>query len=517
MKLKKFLPYAPLAIILTIAAYFFFSKLGRNIFWDWDECLYGQYVQEMPQAGHYLTNIWNGYIDMQKPPLYTWLLFIPKTLFGQTEFALRSLSAFAGLSILTAVYLFCKKHMTVLTATFATLILLAAELFVIYSLRLNTDMLYTLFIFLGVWSWLSSTEKRRYVYLAGLMIGLATMVKGIGTIQILAAIFVTIFIRPSKKRFLDYLLMGATVALVSVPWHGIAYLTYGYDFFRVYVLDNIIKRGKYPIEFHRERWWFYFVLMFNELKPWLFAGVVFPITFAVEFFTKKSPKKIVKRFIALVRKYELLVTLLILILIPLASLVRFQTRLAWYVLYLYPFIAIFLAYNIEMIIAFIVKKMPAKHRKNASYALIGIVIVCLSQDAARLLIREVKPLETERTYSNRELAINEIQKYQQPSFDYLVPFGERQAREILPETEQIDMTWVYGGHPCAVYYSEKDVTYHYNIEEFKQTVGVENQLYMLHKDDIAVTDEVTTELEKEILYENDEFVIVTFRSPSLTQ
>src|SRR3989338_4182286 len=169
MKKKTLLHYLPLAVILAVAGWFFFVKLGRNLFWDWDECLYGQYVKEMPRAGHYLTNIWNGYIDLQKPPLYTWLLQIPAGLLGRSEFSLRLLSAISGLGLIASVYVFCKKYFNLVIATLASLVLLTADLVFFYSLRFNFYFFYTFFFFGVFGAWQKSPKPPRFTYIAGLL------------------------------------------------------------------------------------------------------------------------------------------------------------------------------------------------------------------------------------------------------------------------------------------------------------------------------------------------------------
>ena len=514
MKKKTLLHYLPLAVILAVAGWFFFVKLGRNLFWDWDECLYGQYVKEMPRAGHYLTNIWNGYIDLQKPPLYTWLLQIPAGLLGRSEFSLRLLSAISGLGLIASVYIFCKKYFNLVIATLASLILLTAELVVIYSLRLNTDIVYTLFIFWAFWAWLESSKTPRFTYIAGLLFGISTMLKGIGSTQFLGALFLTLFIQPKKAHFVRYFKMLATFAIVIVPWHLLVYQRYGADFIRIYFYENIIQRGKYPIEFHRERWWFYFVLLFRELKPWIFAGIVFPLIFAFKIFKEKNLKKIFNNFLKVARKDHLLVTILLVILIPLAGLTRFHTRIAWYALPLYPFIAIYLAYNLEILLRFATRLLDrfvisrfSPNGKYISMTIISILMfVFLSRDGIMLLNNEVKPSQNERAISIRDTAIIKAKELPFSVMNYLVAFGERQAKEILPPTEQIDMTWVYGGHPCAVYYSDKQIKYYYEIEAFKKNIGKKNQLYLLHKDDR----EVLPAEPKTIHYENEEYLFFSY-------
>lgn len=482
-----FKKYWPLLLILSLVGFLFIFRLGRDLLWDWDECLYGQYVKEMSRTGHFLTNIWNGYIDLQKPPLYSWLLSIA-SLFGRTEFNLRLLNVASALALLGSVYIFAQQYFARKVAVLSSLILLSAEIFVIYSMKLSTDMLYSLFIFLGIWGWLSS--KKKGYWLAGLFFGLALMVKGLGVVQFLGALFISLFINFRKEQFLNFVKMCFIVGLMALPWHIATYLVYGNHFLKVYVEDNIIKRSKYPIEFHRERIWFYFVLLYRELSPWLLATVVFPLL----------KLKTLMNF----KKNELIYTILLLIVIPLLGITRVQTRIAWYILPLYPFIAIYLAYCINLLLEFVSEKFPKKNRYAISYTLYGILLILFVLDASRLIFNETKFFQSQRKMDPRQEAQFAVNKQKEAILNYLVPFGERGAKEILPPEEQIDMTWVYGGNACMVYYGDKKTNYIYEIKTFEQALKVGNGLFLISNQDSKYTEG------KKILFKNTEFALFTF-------
>lgn len=493
-RVKPLLPYLPLIVILGCAAYMYFLRLGRNPFMDWDECLYSQYTKEMQTAQHFISNIWNEYIDMQKPPLYTWVLVGLSKMFGLTEFVLRSGSALAGLGLITAVYLFTKRYFSVMTATLAAVFMLTGELVVIYSLRLSTDMFYTLFVFLACWAWIESIRSYKWSYVAGLLFGIGTMFKGIGSIQFMGVLLLTYAFKPQRQILTNYVRMIAVWACVVAPWHVLMYARYGDDFIRVYIFDNIIKRGKYPIEFHLERWWFYFVLLWKELKPWIVLALIFPVVWLHTFFSQKGSllKKSVHTW-ALIRKDYIVFLVLLLILLPLASLTRFQTRVSWYALGLYPFIGVFLAVCAT--------KLPR---------IAPFFILLAGADAAQLIQNEVKPTVHTYVSSPREDIILAARTFPQKELYYLVPFSERQAKEILPATQQIDMTWVYGGNPCAVYYSDKKVEFMYTLDEFKNSAGVEGRLYLAKKEDIGQIQKASTEKKPVVLTENQEYMLFTY-------
>lgn len=475
-RIKQYLPFLS---VLTVVAILFLLRLGRDMLWDWDECLYGQYAKEMLRTGHYLTNIWNGYIDLQKPPLFSWILMIP-TVFHQHEFGLRLVNVVMSVGLLSSVYFFAKQFFNRSVAILSALILLTAEVFVIYSLKLSTDMTYTLFLFLGVWTWLSN--KRQSPWFAGILFGLAAMTKGIGVIQFLGALFVSLFLNFRKEQLLNFLKMCTIAALIALPWHLTAYLEYGSRFVKVYFLDNIIKRSRYPIEFHRERVWFYGVLIYRELMPWLLAAFAFPVV------------KI--RSLLNLKKNEAIYTILLLVIIPFIGITRVQTRIAWYILPLYPFLSIYLAYCIYLLI-----DVFAKKNTNIRVLLFSLVVLFITFDAGKLILNETRIIQTTRSIDARQEVALQVAKQPQRHLTYLVPFGERQAKVILPPEETIDMTWVYGGNGCMVYYGDKKTDYVYEVPRFEQLLKTQHGLFLISTQDAQYAEG------SKILFRNAEYIL----------
>ena len=137
----------PFLLLLTTIATVMALGISRELFWDWDECLYAQYCREMGRSSHYLTNIWNQYIDLQKPPLYTWLLRLVYSP-DNTELRLRLVNVIASLAILTTAYSFCVRYFSRLTGIFAVLLFMATDVYVVYSTHLSTDVVFTAFLLL---------------------------------------------------------------------------------------------------------------------------------------------------------------------------------------------------------------------------------------------------------------------------------------------------------------------------------------------------------------------------------
>lgn len=476
-------------IILLITAAFLISGLKRDLFSDWDECLYSVYAQEMKQSGNYLINQWNGYYDMQKPPLYSWLLQIP-FLAGRNELFPRLLSVVAGLALITSVYFFAKKYLSKTIGIIACLLLLSVDIFLTYTQKLNTDIFYSLFIFLGFWLWLSSEKNHRLVTFSSLMFALAVMVKGLSVVSFLAAIFVSIFIRPNKKRLINFFLLVTILLLLIAPWHLVAYLKYGQDYLQIYFWENIVQRSRYPIEFHFGGRLYYFNQLFKQLFPWLIAALIFPLSYLHRWKRLIKIKTLTKEL----RSNQLLFLLLALIIIPLLAITKIKTKIAWYALPIYPFLVLFLGYNLELVI----KKI---NKKVFSFTIMTLLII----DAFIFVNKMAGLAKGKVPISYRNKATIAANQHPFKDLYYLVAKPERIAKALLDQSPnlQIRSTFIYGGNPCAVYYSGKKVHYYYSTEEFIKQLVPKNRLFMIENGDLEILDSF---LIKKI-YQNKEFTL----------
>ena len=433
----------------------------------------------------FLHNTWNGLDLFEKSPFYSWILQLPQ-LFGKTEFSFRLPTVIASLALLGAVYVFCQNYFSKKTAVLATILLLTFEAYVIYSTKVSTDIIFSLFIFLAFWSWVSSKK----IFTTGLFFAFALMIKGLGVAPYIATLFLTTLIQPKKSHVTDFLKMLCVFLAIGLPWHLLMYLTHQKEFMQMYIVDNFYKRSAFPVEFHRERLWFYAELLYKEAFPWLLAMVVFPLL---------NLKNLLN-----LRKNHLVYTVLLFVVIPFISISRVQTRIAWYILPLYPFIAIYLAYCLNLAIDFVSEKFPKKQQYLILNTLYFILVTLLTLDAGRLILKETRLFEAKQKIEPRYEIILEAKKQPQTELNYLVAYGERQAPLILPPDETLTNTWYYGGNACAVYYSEKKVNYFYKVEEFEKALKQKNELYLISNQDSQYSEG------KKILFKNAEFILFTF-------
>src|ERR1041385_1168241 len=85
-------------IVIVLAIFFSFWKLGAKDLYEWDESEYGQNAYEMVHNGDYVHYYYNGKIDSwnAKPPLLIWSIVFAYKVFGYNAFALRFFSAVAS-------------------------------------------------------------------------------------------------------------------------------------------------------------------------------------------------------------------------------------------------------------------------------------------------------------------------------------------------------------------------------------------------------------------------------------
>lgn len=467
-------------LIFFITATF---NLNKELFIDWDECLYSVYPWEMKKNNNYLVNQWNSYIDLQKPPLYSWLLQIP-FLFGKNEFFPRLLSLIASSLILATIYFFSYYRFSRLTGLLSFFFILFSDIFLFYSQKLNTDIFFTLFILLGFVFW-QKKSNLIFTIFSGIFFGLAVMVKGLSVFPFLLLIFLTCLLQPKCERLVAFLIFISTFLLITLPWHLLTWLNYKTDFIMVYLIENLIQRSRYPIEFHFGGRRYYFEILFKQYHFWL------AFIFYYFYFFLKSRKKISKKII----KEELSLTIFFFFFLPLLFFTLAKTKISWYLMPIYPFLSLFLAISLTQFIKnkpFFVKKF-----------LIIILIIGSLLSAKKHLIHERKNISP-----RNEIALR-IRDIKDGSLNYLVPQYERTAKILLEQSPHLKIrsTFIYGGNPCMVYYSEKKVFYFYSINEFMKALKP-NQLFLVENNDLPLFKDRPIRL----IHQNKEFTLFKLKT-----
>ncbi len=326
--------------ILTILGFSIFLILLLNGafqagFERWDEQTNIEVVKDTIQGQSIFLKL-NDENFFEKPPLFYYLSIIISPITG-IEHSGRIVSVIAALGIVFLLFILIKKNVSFSKAiVFLYLILLIPQLYFVNpagyfaSHTFSSFDLDTLQIFFIVLSFflifISEKLTTKNIYLSYLSLSLGFLTKG-------PFVFIPLLINSfyifKQKRVKEII---AGIVLFTIPiilWIVIMYLKFGAGFVDNFVDYHILSRAITPLEGHNESILFYLGILLDPRMNALGIPVVFKL------FTLRKPKNfLVKKVI----QYSIIFIFLSILLFTLA-----QTKLAWYILPVYPLLALFLA------------------------------------------------------------------------------------------------------------------------------------------------------------------------------
>ena len=246
--------------------------------------------------------------------------------------------------------------------------------------------------------------------------------------------------KKDKKFILN--LIGV-IALITIPWHLYAYLKHGWDFVNPYFMEQVLRRATVPIEFHMESRWFYFNFLYKDLG----IGIVLVSIFGIAMMIKKWAQK---------HKLDELTVVMWWVILPLIVFTLAKTRLSWYILPVYPAIALSIGYALNYFAD------SKKSKIVLSILVVGMLVQMLWNG-----YHYVEPARSSAPLSEVLQVARSLSIYHGNDLAMLVSASERVAEAILPIDQTISSSFRYGGAPSVVWYSNKHVIYYYNYDLFK--------------------------------------------------
>ncbi len=320
----------------AFAGFVMLFQLGQGSLATWDEATYGVIAREMVRSGNWLIMTYDGHVWLEKPPLGIWMIALSYKMFGISEFSVRLFSALCGWGTILVTYAIGSKLFNRWTGFLAGMFLLTAKHFTQHARLGFMDTPLVLLISLALLFFWMGREKNRFFYLSGIFLGLAFLTKGFAALLVIPVTWIycawagelSILKKPSYW-------LGILLGLgVVIPWNAYAVFRdsqqYASDF-----QQQVLQRFMKPIEDHPGGLGFYFKVMTNKFRPWIF--LVFP---ALPFFVFKA--------IRMKSKEMIFITVWILCAFGMWTLVR--TKLHWYILPIYPALSISLAYVFARIV-----------------------------------------------------------------------------------------------------------------------------------------------------------------------
>jgi 4-amino-4-deoxy-L-arabinose transferase-like glycosyltransferase len=334
--LKYFLPI--LLLLFPV-----FGHLGALPIQLWDESRLALNALEMFENGDYLVTFYDGAPDLwnTKPPMLIWMQVLSLKLFGISEASLRFPSALAALGTLMIILAFAKNYLKNYTLGFvAFMVLLTTFAYIdVHSTRTaDYDALLTMFTTLACLSWFIFLESKRKVFVLGFFIALsfAVLTKGITALIFMPAVFIyTLFQKElvntlKNKQF--YLGLGIFV-LAVFGYYGIREFE-SPSYLAAVQMNELGGRYLEALEGHRHGFWFYYQnILEHRINEWY---LLIPVGAIIGLVAKNQRIKRLTTF------------LLLLVLFYFLVISSAQTKLQWYDVPMYPFIALIIALPIYM-------------------------------------------------------------------------------------------------------------------------------------------------------------------------
>jgi 4-amino-4-deoxy-L-arabinose transferase-like glycosyltransferase len=277
--MKKSVPFH-LCLSVFICGFLLFYRLGDRDLWASHEARAAQNAQRILDDGNWLTpRLFDDQVELQKPPMYYWLVAAAGWLRGGTvdAVAVRLPAALAGLATVLVVYSFHAGRGRPIAGLIAALVLASAQHFTWISRtgRIDVPLTFTVTVaILSLWAGRereTQAEQSFWWNLIGYFaIAAGVLLKGpIGAILPLAVVTVTGAVN-RDRLFSRSLRWGLPlVIVVAGPWFVVAHLRTGGEFTRVFFWYHHVQRatgGATALAAHP--WWFYGPRFAFDFLPW---------------------------------------------------------------------------------------------------------------------------------------------------------------------------------------------------------------------------------------------------------
>ena len=213
-------------MLLALCAALLFWRLGLIPLDDFDEAYYAEGAREMLERGDFGTPYYNGQPFLLKPILIYWLNAAAFNLFGITEFAARSVSAFFATAIVLLTYWFAARMLGRRAGLLAGLTLALCYMWIDIGREAMIDMPLAAALVPAMFLFFLSSQSlisKRLTLLAYLLIGVALLAKGpVATGVVLAGLLIYLVAARRLRATLQnaQLLPGVFLLLaVAAPWY----------------------------------------------------------------------------------------------------------------------------------------------------------------------------------------------------------------------------------------------------------------------------------------------------------
>lgn len=330
------------SLALTLAALVLYGwRLGQLPLRDWDEGTIAMVARSMVDSGDWLYPMLYGSPYLNKPPLVEWLLAMGYSLGGISAGSSRFLPAMVSALSVPLLYwigreLFGQRRPALVGAgVWLTLLPVVRH----GRLAMRDGVMITLF--LGLLLLVLGARRRRWVALGiGPVFGLMVLTKGILAL-LLGAISLTFWLINQRGRYRlwltnSYLWLGLDLGLLPpLLWYGAQLDRYGQLYWQGHFMAQSFERVVSTVENNQGPPWYYLLELLKYGWPWL---LFWPGGLLLAWRQRRQPWG----QLVLVGTGLYLATISVM-----------ATKLPWYLMPLYPFVALAVG-------GYLGQKMPAR-------------------------------------------------------------------------------------------------------------------------------------------------------------
>jgi mannosyltransferase len=200
--------YGPLVGVVALAAALRWYRIDAQSLWYDEGISAHQLVRSFPEI------LRASALDTH-PPLYYWTLKAWSEIFGSSELALRSLSAFWGVAMVALTFLIGRRLFGSVVGAVAAVLLAAAPLAVYYSQEVRMYAQVTALALLAVYAY---SRRAYWLYAIAGILTLYSQYLGIAILAALNVHALVWFRTRSRREWLMWLGANFAIALAFLPW-----------------------------------------------------------------------------------------------------------------------------------------------------------------------------------------------------------------------------------------------------------------------------------------------------------
>lgn len=328
MKILRDRDFRWLVGLFVAAIFLWLIGLGNLPLRDWDEGYYGTVSRDMFRTGNWLYPTYLGEPFLLKPPLMFWLISLSYSLGGIGEFTTRFPGAFLTACGVPLLYLISKEVFGDRLPAILTASIYLTLLPVVRHGRLAMlDGMVITFLLLSLWCLLAARRHRFFAIGIGIGLGAIALTKGVLVVALAAILGVFILVDRQEKILINSYFWGGIIVgfLPVIGWYLAQIHRYGDTFIVAHFQAQSFDRFATAIEGHQQPFWYYFIELIKYSAPWLFfipSGL----------YLAWQERRKTWASLALSGAIVYFVTISVM-----------GTKLPWYIMPLYPFVALLVA------------------------------------------------------------------------------------------------------------------------------------------------------------------------------